>query len=106
VFNKSAVMVLPSNVNKASGLRIALERLSILPDQAVGVGDAENDHAFLEICGIAVAVDNALPALKARCDLATTGDHGRGVQELIARLLADELKGVERRQHRPAPTGQ
>ena len=48
-----------------------LKRLQISPHHVVGIGDAENDHAFLESCAVAVAVDNALPALKERCDLVT-----------------------------------
>jgi len=91
IFNKRAVMVLPSGVNKATGLKKALERLELSPQQVVGIGDAENDHAFLDTCAVAVAVENALPSLKERCDLVTTGDHGQGVQELIERLLADDL---------------
>jgi hydroxymethylpyrimidine pyrophosphatase-like HAD family hydrolase len=63
IFNKGAVMVLPSGVNKASGLREALVDLRIDPAGVVGVGDAENDHALLEMCGIGAAVANALPAL-------------------------------------------
>jgi hypothetical protein len=35
-------------------------------ESVVGVGDAENDHAFLRLCGLSAAVANALPALKAR----------------------------------------
>jgi hydroxymethylpyrimidine pyrophosphatase-like HAD family hydrolase len=31
------------------------------PHNAVAVGDAENDHAFFNICECAVAVANALP---------------------------------------------
>ena len=47
IFNKGAVMVLPAGVNKASGLAVALARLGLSPHNVVGVGDAENDHAFL-----------------------------------------------------------
>src|SRR5215471_3195797 len=47
VFNKGAVMILPSGVNKATGLRAALKELGLSPHNVVGVGDAENDHAFL-----------------------------------------------------------
>jgi HAD superfamily hydrolase (TIGR01484 family) len=97
IFNKRAVMVLPSGVNKASGLKVALDRLSIQADQVVGVGDAENDHAFLNCCGLAVAVSNALDSLKDRCDWVTAGDHGRGVNELIDRLIAGDWRGIERR---------
>jgi len=35
----------------------------------VGIGDAENDQAFLSACGCAVAVDNALASVKAKVDL-------------------------------------
>ena len=94
IFNKDAVMVLPSNVNKATGLKAALKRLQISPANVVGIGDAENDHPFLESCAVAVAVQNALPALKSRCDLVAEGDHGRGVIELIDRLLADDLESL------------
>ncbi len=100
VFNKDAVMVLPELVNKATGLTVALERLGLCGERIVGIGDAENDHAFLAICGISVAVDNALLALKSRCDLVTAGDHGRGVVELIDRLLEDDLASLGRRQPR------
>ncbi len=100
IFNKRAVMVLPSNVNKASGLMTALTRLQILPAQVVGIGDAENDHAFLDTCGVAAAVDNALPALKERCDLVTPSDHGRGVIELIDQMLADDLQSLGPRRPR------
>ena len=48
IFNKGAVMVLPTGVNKASGLRAALKELGLSPHNAVGIGDAENDEAFLE----------------------------------------------------------
>lgn len=88
IFNKGAVMILPSGVNKATGLRAAAERLSLTPDQIAGVGDAENDHAFLKVCGYSVAVANALPAVREEVDWVTQLDHGDGVSELIERMLA------------------
>jgi HAD superfamily hydrolase (TIGR01484 family) len=94
IFNKRAVMVLPSGINKASGLAKALKRMKLSPGNVVGVGDAENDHAFLESCAVAAAVDNALPALKDRCDLVLQSDHGAGVIELIDRVLADDLAAL------------
>jgi hydroxymethylpyrimidine pyrophosphatase-like HAD family hydrolase len=91
VFNKGAVMVLPTGVNKASGLDAALQSLQLSHHNAVGVGDAENDHAFLARCQIAVAVANALPALKDAADIVTAGERDAGVRELIDELLADDL---------------
>jgi hydroxymethylpyrimidine pyrophosphatase-like HAD family hydrolase len=88
IFNKGAVMILPSGVNKAFGLRAALRQLGVKESEVVGVGDAENDHAFLEICGLSVAVANALPAIAEKVNLVTQNHHGAGVVELIDRLLA------------------
>lgn len=92
IFNKGAVMVLPAGVNKASGLAAALAALGLSPRNAVGIGDAENDHAFLALCECAVAVANALPALKEKADIVTLRDHGAGVVELIDELLGDDLE--------------
>jgi hypothetical protein len=91
ILNKDAVMVLPAGVNKASGLQIALNELQFSPHNTVGVGDAENDDAFLAMCGCSVAVANALPALKEHVDLVTVGSHGAGVEELIDKLLSEDL---------------
>ena len=95
-FNKGSVMALPSGVTKATGLTPALHELGLAPERVVGVGDAENDHAFLNVCGCAVAVANALPAVKDRADFVTAGARGVGVTELIDRILADDLKGLGR----------
>ncbi len=100
IFNKRAVMVLPSGMNKATGLAHVLKRLEIPPENVVGVGDAENDHAFLDSCAVAVAVENALPALKEKCDLVLTKDHGAGVVELIERMLSDDLQSLGPRRPR------
>ena len=89
IFNKGAVMILPSGVNKATGMLAALRQLDLEPSLVAGIGDAENDHAFLEVCGYSVAVANALPAIREKVACVTKGDHGDGVVELVERLLAN-----------------
>lgn len=100
IFNKGAVMVLPASINKRSGLEAVLERLSLSAHNCVGVGDAENDHAFLSFCEYSVAVSNALPAVKESADTVTSADRGAGVVELIERLLADDLLSLDTRPDR------
>ncbi len=95
IFNKGAVMVLPSGINKATGLRHALDALKLSPHNTVGVGDAENDHAFLGACECSVAVANALDSVKARVDLVTSAHHGAGVVELIDRMIATDLEELD-----------
>ncbi len=90
IFNKGAVMALPSGVNKASGLTAALKILGLSAHNVVAVGDAENDLPFLQLCGCAVAVANALPSVRDKCDH-VVADHGAGVAELIEALRRDDL---------------
>lgn len=90
IFNKGSVMVLPSGINKASGLSGALRELGFSPHNVVAIGDAENDHALLKLCEFSVAVANALPALQDQADLVTGKPAGDGVIELIDRLLESE----------------
>jgi hydroxymethylpyrimidine pyrophosphatase-like HAD family hydrolase len=71
IFNKGSVMILPAGINKATGLVAALDELGLSSHNTVGVGDAENDHAFLRLCGVSAAVSNALPSLKSECDIVT-----------------------------------
>jgi hydroxymethylpyrimidine pyrophosphatase-like HAD family hydrolase len=100
IFNKGAVMILPAGVNKATGLTSALEKMELSPHNAVGVGDAENDHALLALCECSAAVANALPTLKSAADIVTVGDHGAGVVELIDEMLRDDLASFEPRLER------
>jgi hydroxymethylpyrimidine pyrophosphatase-like HAD family hydrolase len=89
IFNKGAVMCLAPGVNKASGLLKALEALQLLPENVVGIGDAENDLAFLAICGCSVAVANALVPIKQAANLIMQKERGAGVTELIDLWLAN-----------------
>ena len=95
IFNKGAVMVLPAGVNKASGLRAGLEELGLSAHNVVGIGDAENDHAFLSFCECSVVVSNALAALKRNADWVTEGSDGQGVVELIDQILQDDLHHLD-----------
>jgi HAD superfamily hydrolase (TIGR01484 family) len=94
ILNKGAVMVLPLGVNKATGLDAALKEVGLTAEDVVGVGDAENDHAFLTACGACAAVSNALPTLKACVDIVLERDHGAGVTDLINELVRDDLESI------------
>jgi hydroxymethylpyrimidine pyrophosphatase-like HAD family hydrolase len=92
IFNKGAVMVLPSGVNKATGLARALARLGISEAETVGVGDGENDCSLLDTCGYGVAVANAVHSLKERADFVMVRERGAGVEELIEQILKTDLR--------------
>ena len=87
ILNKGALMILPTSVDKATGLTAAANAMNIALADIAGVGDAENDQVFLTLCGYSAAVGNALSFLKKQVHYVTQATHGAGVEELIAKLL-------------------
>lgn len=90
IFNKDAVMILPSGVNKMTGLCSALEELRLSSHNVISIGDAGNDHALLEHCERSIAVANAVGALKEKADFVTQAACGAGVVEIIGMLLEND----------------
>jgi len=94
ICNKRAVMVLPTGVNKATGLTAALADLGLAAAQVAAIGDAENDLDLLAASGWGVAVANALPLLQAQAQWVTPGARGAGVEDLVAALLGAGAEGI------------
>ncbi len=101
--NRESMMILPSGVNKGTGLEAALNELAVSFADVLGIGDAENDLTFLGRCGHAVAVANAIPAVISIADTVTTGLDGAGVAEIIYRMIGKgqgiQLKRKAQRQN-------
>ena len=100
IYNKGAVMVLPSGIDKSGALKKVLQELSVTRHELITVGDAENDLDFLDLGALAVAVENALPALKEKADWVPSQPAGAGVVEFIDRLLESD---PESRPNLPEP---
>jgi hypothetical protein len=104
IYNKGAVMVLPAGVDKGTGVLAALSEMCTSHHNAVAIGDAENDHALLSACECGIAVSNAIQALKERADFTCSAANGKGVEEIIDRLLRDDLRGVRNRSNEKIAT--
>lgn len=83
VYNRGALMVLPSGISKGTGLYEALGELGISRHSVVGIGDGENDHSLLEACELGVAVANAVPSLQAGADVRLSQSNGDGVAAFL-----------------------
>ena len=97
IFNRNSLMLLPAGVTKGSGLEAALGAMEVSPHNAIGIGDAENDRAFLALCEYGVAVADAVPALRARADYVTREAAARGAVEFIEEHVLTDLAGLLRR---------
>jgi hydroxymethylpyrimidine pyrophosphatase-like HAD family hydrolase len=100
VRNRAAMMVLPGGVTKGTGLQQALGNLGISRHSTLAVGDAENDHALLEVCELGVAVANAVDALKRRADLVLSTADGAGVAALLRGPVVGGTETLRPRMHR------
>lgn len=98
IFNRDALMILPPGIDKGSGLQAALKELQLSREAVVGIGDAENDEPFLKLCGISVAVANAMPSIKELADIVTSAERGDGVIEIIDSLLSGKLEAFAHRE--------
>jgi hydroxymethylpyrimidine pyrophosphatase-like HAD family hydrolase len=91
LFNRSRMMVLPQSVSKGAGLREALSTLRLSVHNAIGIGDAENDHDLLATCEHGVAVRWGSKLLQEAADEVLEGDSPAAVAGYI-RQAAQNLR--------------
>ena len=101
ILNKGSLMVLPASVDKATGLTEAATTMGLALADIAGVGDAENDQVFLNLCGYSAAVGNALGFIKKQVHYVTKATHGAGVEELIEKLLSADKNLLPEKTHQP-----
>ncbi len=81
------VEILPLGTSKGAGVRWMLQQLQIAPQTMLAVGDGENDLELLEMAGMAVAVGNARPELKAVADAVVSMNDDAGVAQALKRFV-------------------
>jgi hypothetical protein len=87
VFNRAAVMLLPSGINKAVGTQRALDELGRSPRNLVAFGDAENDLPLFALAELAVAARGSVPAVAAVADDRLRLPGAAGVADWVGGLL-------------------
>jgi hydroxymethylpyrimidine pyrophosphatase-like HAD family hydrolase len=83
LFNRGRLMVLSQAISKATGLREALAALRLSAHNAIGIGDAENDHEMIDLCELGVAVSWGSAALTAAADEVLEGTGPQAVATYI-----------------------
>jgi hydroxymethylpyrimidine pyrophosphatase-like HAD family hydrolase len=91
LFNRGRLMVLPQAISKGIGLREALTVLRFSSHNAIGIGDAENDHDLLAVCEFGIAVEWGSQALQEVADTILPGDGPSAVAPYI-RQIAKEMR--------------
>jgi hydroxymethylpyrimidine pyrophosphatase-like HAD family hydrolase len=97
--NGETLIILPAEVDKASGVAAALRELGLSPHNLVAIGDAQNDLALFGSAEYCVALQNAHPSLKTVASCVTNGEFCEGFLEVAHALIRDDLRDVAPRHH-------
>jgi hydroxymethylpyrimidine pyrophosphatase-like HAD family hydrolase len=89
LFNRGRLMVLPQSISKGSGLREALLVLGFSAHNAIGIGDAENDHELLAVCEFGVAAGWGSKTLQQVADAIIPGNGPAAVGPYIRKMAED-----------------
>ena len=101
IHNRAALMLLPANVSKGSGVEQALRGLGLSPHDVLAVGDAENDVSLFDACGFSACPSDSLQTIRERVDWVFPGVHGAGIATAITeQILPDRLVIPDSSRHR------
>jgi len=81
------IEVLPAGASKGAGLQWLLAQMKVAPQEAMAIGDGENDIEMFELVGLGVAMANAHPRLKAVAGQVTDSNVHSGVAQAIERFV-------------------
>lgn len=98
-FNRQRMMLLPASISKSSGLRALLDALGVSTHNALGIGDAENDHELLRSCEYSVAVEWGSKRLRESADEVLTGTGPAAVAGFIDKVSQQIRLPLEDRGH-------
>lgn len=82
-----AIHLCDLRVDKAVGVRKAIETLGYQPEHAVGIGDGQNDIELIQEVGYGIALNNAPKILKDVADYVTEKSFGEGFVEAVEKVF-------------------
>jgi hydroxymethylpyrimidine pyrophosphatase-like HAD family hydrolase len=85
-FNRGRLMIVPPGVSKSVGLSRVLSTMRLSVHNAIGIGDAENDHDLLDACEVGVAVEWGSLALRSIADEIIPGNGPHAVAPYLRGL--------------------
>lgn len=84
--------ILPKGINKGVALMKIAEHLGIDPARTVAVGDYNNDIGMVKAAGLGIAVENAVPELKAVADVITVNHENDALAKIIYAIESGKYK--------------
>ncbi|MFD0714768.1 Cof-type HAD-IIB family hydrolase [Paenibacillus sp. GCM10027626] len=72
---------------KGHAIQFMASHIGCTMDQVIAIGDSWNDHEMIEVAGLGVAMDNALPKLKDIANYVTRSNNDEGVRHVIEKFV-------------------
>jgi hydroxymethylpyrimidine pyrophosphatase-like HAD family hydrolase len=88
----SCVDVMPSGLDKGTGVRWLVEETGIALAQVGGIGDSTSDLAYLRLVGTAAAPANATDEVKAVVSYVSVHEDGAGVVDILEHWRGTDLR--------------
>jgi phosphoglycolate phosphatase len=81
--SKYAFHINEKGIDKATGLKRALNILDLQPANTVAIGDSETDIPLFEMCGHSIALYHAANYVKAKASHVVSGAEGIGLVDAV-----------------------
>ena len=91
LYRDGTYAVTAKGVSKARALRETARLYDIAPAQMAAFGDDEGDCEMLTLCGVGVAVENALPCVKEAALFVTGSNEEDGVARFVERYILKSM---------------
>lgn len=80
------IELVPKGIDKAQSLMRLLDKMGLTPNDLIAFGDGYNDLSMLKLASIGVAMENAMPEVKAEADYVTLSNEEDGVAAAIEKF--------------------
>lgn len=81
------IEIIPVNISKAIAIDALCRHLNIKPAEVLAIGDSQNDIEMLQYAGVAVAMGNAIEAVKHLADYIVPDNNQHGVAWTLNKIL-------------------
>lgn len=91
VANKQLIQIMNKKATKLNGISKVLNTFKISPEEAIFFGDDNDDLEAIKTCGIGVAVQNAIPEVKAAADVVIGANDNDSVAEFLLNFFFNDM---------------
>jgi Cof subfamily protein (haloacid dehalogenase superfamily) len=79
--------VAQNGIDKGASVKFLADKLNILQEEVIAVGNAGNDLSMIEYAGLGVWVDNVEPHLRDKANVIVASNNNHGVAEVVKRFI-------------------